>query len=80
MAKFVDSNGRVVQLKSQSLAYDSATQLLFASGNVELQSGEDRLSGQKMEYDLANDRFSIAGDQNQPRISATVKISEKPTR
>ena len=80
VAKFVDSSGKVIQLKSQSLAYDSITRSLFASGNVELQSGDDRLSGQKMQYDMANDRFSIEGDQSQPRISAVVKISEKQTK
>jgi len=80
VAKFVDSLGKVIQLKSRSLAYNSETRSLVASGNVELQSGEDRLSGQEMQYDMANDRFSIAGNQNLPRISAILRISEHPAR
>ena len=78
VAKFVDSSGKVIRLTSQSLAYNSTSRSLFASGDVELQSGEDHLSGQKMQYDMANDRFSIEGDRNMPRISAILKVREKP--
>ena len=76
VANFIDARGKTIRLTSQSLAYNSATQLLLATGSVELHSGKDMLSGQKMKYDMKNDYFSIEGDRNAPRISAILNIDE----
>jgi len=77
VAKFVDSQGKPVRLTSESLAYDATTRTLLATGNVELQSDQGLLNGQKMQYDMADDRFRIEGDPAAPRISAILKVREK---
>jgi len=76
IANFIDTQGKAIRLTSRTLAYNSATQLLLATGSVELHSGEDMLSGQKMQYDMTNDYFSIEGDRDSPRISAILYIDE----
>jgi len=74
VANFIDATGKAVHLTSKSLAYDSATRTLVAIGGVELKSGADVLTGQKMQYDMRNDQFSIEGDRDAPRISAVLNI------
>ena len=74
VANFSDATGKTVHLTSQSLAYDSASRSLLAVGSVELKSGQDVLSGQKMQYDMRNDHFSIEGNRDAPRISAVLNI------
>ena len=76
VANFVDARGKSVHLTSQSLAYDSATRSLVAIGNVKLKSGLDILTGQEMQYDMANDNFSIKGNHDAPRISAVINIGK----
>ena len=75
-ANFTDASGKSVYLKCRSLAYDSATRALLAIGSVQLKSGQDVLTGEKMQYDMINDYFSIEGNRDAPRISAVLNIEE----
>jgi lipopolysaccharide transport protein LptA len=78
LARFVDAHGDAVRLTSKSLAYDSTTKILLATGDVELQSKQGTLSGQEMSYDMANNLFNLGGDRDAPRVSAILNIRETP--
>lgn len=80
LARFVDAHGEAVRLTSESLAYDSASRTLLATGDVELQSNQGTLSGQEMSYDIAHNLFNLSGDQNAPRVSAILNIRETPAQ
>lgn len=79
-ARFLDTHGNPIVLSSRSLAYDSATETVVAMGAVELVSSEGTVKGQKMQYELATDLFSVEGDASSPRITAVLKVRNKPVR
>ena len=80
VAKMIDARGNSVRLTSNTLEYRSASRTLVATGNVELKSDQGVISGQRIEYDTANDRFSIEGDGNSPRVNTVLNVNQASTK
>jgi len=80
VAKMIDARGNSVRLTSNTLEYRSASRALVATGNVELISDQGVINGQRIEYDTANDRFSIEGNENSPRVSTVLNVNQSSTK
>lgn len=74
-AGFTARTGERIELTSRRLGYESGNELIRASGKVVLTAPDGVIRGERVEYSLTTDRFSVYGDDGQSRVSAIFPVT-----
>jgi len=63
-----------VSAEAKRIEYNAIALSLKLTSNVELRHGENRFTGEKVQYDIRNNIMKASGDENKKRVQAIIQL------